>query len=525
MKPRRAMVGGAIIAAWIIGLALLVRREFYRPESERLSEAALRVAPGAVYYGVMQGDRQVGFASSTIDTAQSAISVRDYFVADIPVGGQSRRASARTNVALSRALRMQKFDFLLATEGAPVRANGRVEGDSVLIFALGSGDTKPDTQRIALTGPVLLPTLVPLAIALGETPKVGKRYVLPIFDPASMAPKDVGVTVRAESSIVVNDSSVFDAVTRKWHGVRPDTLHSWELIAEAGGGFSGWVDEQGRIVETSQLGFVLKRLPYEVAFENWRTDSAHLAVTQDRDILETTAIAANRRLSGRVESLRVKLADVDLAGFALNGQRQRMAGDTLVIGGQPAASMVADYKLPYGRFRDAEVQPEPLIESGNPAIRALARRFMFGEARRGPGERDPRVVAERINSWVHDSIADRITFGVPSAIQVLRSRVGDCNEHTQLFVALARASGIPARIAAGLAYVDGKFYYHAWPEILLGDWVPVDPTFGQFPADAAHLRFVVGGLAHQTELLRLMGNLKIDVLAVNGSQPRPILRK
>jgi transglutaminase-like putative cysteine protease len=125
-------------------------------------------------------------------------------------------------------------------------------------------------------------------------------------------------------------------------------------------------------------------------------------------------------------------------------------------------------------------------------------------------------VAERINTWVHDSVTNRITFGVPSALQVLESRVGDCNEHTQLFVALARAVGLPARIAAGLAYVDGKFYYHAWPEVLLADWVAVDPTFGQFPADAAHLRFVVGGLTHQVELLRLMGNLKIDVLAVNG---------
>jgi hypothetical protein len=65
--------------------------------------------------------------------------------------------------------------------------------------------------------------------------------------------------------------------------------------------------------------------------------------------------------------------------------------------------------------------------------------------------------------------------------------------------------------------VDGKFYYHAWPEVFLGDWVGVDPTFGQFPADAAHLRFTIGGLDRQTSLLRLMGNLKIDVLEVNGA--------
>jgi hypothetical protein len=467
---------------------------------------------------VMQGDKQVGFASSTIDTAQSSITVADYFVADIPMGGAARRASARTNVTLSRGLRMEKFDFSLDTEGAPISGTGRVDGDSVLIFALGSGTSKPDTQRVTLTGPILLPTLVPLAVALGETPKVGKRYVLPIFDPASMAPRDVGITVRAESVFVVDDSSVFDSTTKRWHGVHPDTLHAWELNAETGGGFSGWVDGQGRIVATSQLGFVLTRLPYEVAFENWRTDSAHLAVTSDRDILETTAIAANKRLDRRIETLRVRLSNVDLAGYALNGERQRLIGDTLTIGPQSAVSMAATYKSPFDRLQDADTHAEPLIESGNREIRQLARRIR-GE------ETDPRIVAARINTWVHDSIAGRITFGVPSAIQVLKSRTGDCNEHTQLFVALARANGIPSRIAAGLAYVDGKFYYHAWPEILLRDWVPVDPTFGQFPADAAHLRFVVGGLARQTELLRLMGNLKIDVLAVNGAAPRAVTRK
>jgi len=49
-------------------------------------------------------------------------------------------------------------------------------------------------------------------------------------------------------------------------------------------------------------------------------------------------------------------------------------------------------------------------------------------------------------------------------------------------------------------------------EVMLRGWVAVDPTFGQFPADAAHLRFINGGLARQTELIKLVGNLKIQIL-------------
>src|SRR6185312_16164391 len=153
------------------------------------------------------------------------------------------------------------------------------------------------------------------------------------------SPKDVGVDVRAESSFVVNDSAVFDSTTRRWYGIQPATIKAFQLTAATSGGFTGWVDEQGRIVETTQLGLALKRLPYEVAFENWRADSTQLAVTDDRDILETTAIAANKRMDRRVESLRVRLTGVDLSGFDLNGGRQALHGDTLIISPLPASAL------------------------------------------------------------------------------------------------------------------------------------------------------------------------------------------
>jgi transglutaminase-like putative cysteine protease len=229
------------------------------------------------------------------------------------------------------------------------------------------------------------------------------------------------------------------------------------------------------------------------------------------DILEGTAIAAGA-LPGRdgPTRLRVRLSGTSLDGFDLQGGRQRREGNELTITREGADVLAADWTLA-GRqagFRQrfaAELASEPLLQANDPAIVALALRI-------AGNERDPRVVAERINRWVHDSLAKEITLSIPNAVQVLRSRRGDCNEHTQLFTALARAVGIPTRIATGLAYVNGKFYYHAWPEIRLRDWVAVDPTFGQFPADAAHLRFVRGGLTRQGELLRLVGTLRIEVL-------------
>lgn len=518
---RRAVLAIGIIALWIVGLGVLVQRELFRPHAEQLTEAGLRVTPSATFFAVLQRGQQIGFASSTVDTTDGGIAQDDYLVADLPIGGRLHRASARSSVQLTRALHLRSFTLEVDAGLAPINATGRVIGDSLLLVTVnGVADQPADTQRVRLTGPIISPTILPIAVALGQRPRTGASYTLPVFDPATMAPREVVVKVESESLFVLQDSSVFDRTTRRWNGARPDTVRAWRLSsAPANGGteargFNGWVDEQGRVVLLEQfLGLTLERRPYEVAFENWKADARArgAAVTADEDIFETTAIAANKRLGERLRELRVRLTGVSLDGFEVKGYRQRLTGDTLVVTREGPAALAANYALPGGARNSIAavfLDPEPLLESGNPEIRSLAIRL------RGQ-ERNPAVVAERINRWVYDSLRKEITVGVPSALATLRSRVGDCNEHTQLYVATARAAGIPARVAAGLAYVDGKFYYHAWPEVWLERWVAVDPTFGQFPADASHLRFTVGGLGRQAELLRLMGALRIDVLSAH----------
>ena len=157
--------------------------------------------------------------------------------------------------------------------------------------------------------------------------------------------------------------------------------------------------------------------------------------------------------------------------------------------------------------------PEPFIESDAPEIKAEAERMVAGVA-------GTRARAERLTREVNSLIDKKPTVSLPSALEVLRTKVGDCNEHTALFVALARSLGIPSRINVGVVYVRGAFYYHAWPEVYIdegqgqGLWLPVDPTFNQFPADATHLRLARGGLDKQAAILPMIGKTEIFVSEV-----------
>jgi transglutaminase-like putative cysteine protease len=368
-------------------------------------------------------------------------------------------------------------------------------------------------MRVPLERPVVLPGLVPLHVAFGQEVQVGGSYSLRMFDPLILKERELTIRITGDSTFVVPDSATFDSTAGQWVAARWDTVRAYRVEQDmAGLAVSAWIDEVGRIVKaTSPVGFTMERSAFELAHENFRRRAATPDLSIAGDLIRQTAIASNVRLPEQsARALTVRLGGVDLGGFDLSGGRQSVRGDTLTVRTEPAELFDADFRIPappsrFGPF----IRPEPLIQSDDPRIQAQARQIIGRQ-------RDPHRVADLLNRWVHDNLDKAITVSVPSAVQVLESRRGDCNEHTVLYVALARAVGLPARTAAGLVYLDGRFYYHAWPEVHLGDWVAVDPTFGQFPADASHLRFTIGGLARQVELIRLIGRLSLDVI---GSQP------
>ncbi|HSD98527.1 MAG TPA: transglutaminase-like domain-containing protein [Patescibacteria group bacterium] len=108
---------------------------------------------------------------------------------------------------------------------------------------------------------------------------------------------------------------------------------------------------------------------------------------------------------------------------------------------------------------------------------------------------------------------EQIRIGALGVLQNPSSAV--CLEFTDLFIALSRAAGIPAREIDGFAYTQNtisrplslsKDVLHAWPEYYDNDkhtWVMVDPTWGNTTGgvdyfhllDFDHVAFVVKGVS------------------------------
>jgi len=506
----RSIVGTSIIVAWAGVAGLHVRREYFIAESARLEAGARTLAPGTHFFVVRMNGRAIGTATTRLDTVADTLRFNDQLLLDVPAMDTVHRAMTSTRIDMSRGLQMRGFAFRLASKIGDFAAQGTVQPDSTLVIRVQAGGTE-QSSTIPANG-VLLEGAVTLRMAAAGRLRVGEELTVRTFDPSAMAVRASLIRVTATDTLILPDSARV-ASGNRWEAAVWDTIPVWRIEQTVGGiAMASWVDEDGMMVRAeSPLGFEIERTTFELARQEWLAASTDAGRSAGFGaLIETTAIASNADLSDIAarDRLTVRLIGVDLTGFDLAGGRQSMRGDTLTVAREDFdAFRNAGYTLPYRGTGEplAETGPTPLIQSDDERIIRAARDAVNRT-------RDPAAAARRLNQYVYTLLKKEITPSVPSALQVLEARRGDCNEHTVLYVALARALGMPARTAVGLVHVNGRFYYHAWPEVWLADsWVAVDPTLGQFPADASHLRFIVGGLARQVELIRLIGRLEIDV--------------
>lgn len=489
-----------------------IKREYYKPVAMRLEEGARSLAPGSYYYVVKMQGHAIGFARSKFDTLSTGYVFEDVMMLDVPAMDTVHRAIAQTRIEFGKSLQLDHFTFNLISEIGRFDVAGTMRPDSQLDVELKTGGK---VQRITFPANkgLMLDAAVPLRLAASHELQVGRKFTTRVFDPSSMSDRESQLTITARDTMIVPDSARWDPARDEFVTTSLDTIPVWRLEQTFGSiKIANWIDEDGHLVKAeSPLGFTLERTAYELANQEWKRSSTNKeAAAGYGAIIEQTAIASNVDLGavGSTDHLRVRLKNVDLEGFDLAGGRQELHGDTLVIGREAPAALHATYKLPYRGNKDveAELMATPLIQSNDLGIIRIARRITGRTS-------DPVEASRMLNDWVYHNLKKEITLSIPSALQVLEARQGDCNEHTVLYVALARAVGLPARTAVGLVYVRGHFYYHAWPEVYLGqNWVAVDPTLGQYPADASHLRFLIGGLARQVELIRLIGRLNLEVV-------------
>jgi hypothetical protein len=488
---RALFIEFALVALFGVALALRLGGVVGGPvEAPPDFEAeALATGEDEFWTGIYVGESKAGYSvkrrAALSDGGQR---LRERTLLRLAAFGTQREIRLRLDARLDSARELESFTFVLFTDPVDVRAEGRREGE-VLRVQLFQGET--ELQSLDLDADTALPVnLVPSLVA--SSPSPGTVVETEVFDPTTLSERTARIEVVGRETVP---------------GLgRTEGLHL--RIETQGVTLESWVDERGETLrEEGLLGMVTLRETREDALsKGWNRD-------QPPDLISLSAVPIHGvPIQGRdLRRLRVRVQGAEVVHKLLGEQYGDAYRDQELELVKAEPETFVDYVLPASEDRFAAyLQEEALIETGDARLVQIAADVIHGDAQ-------ALLAAERLTSWVFKRLIKTPVFGVPGALATLDSGQGDCNEHTALYTALARTAGLPTRVAAGIVWSDsllrnGAFYYHAWPEVWLGAWIPVDPTFGQYPADPTHIRLVVGSLAAQTELVGVIGNLEIEVL-------------
>jgi len=467
-----------ILVAWVWQMGAIVSQAYLQPSQVALAGDLSRYGPSAHWKGVYYRGDKIGFSVSQTLPTSDGYELQEDGQLQMTLMGATTAARIRTSAFVDKAFGLQSFSFSLDPGTGAIDVEGRLEGRQLFLTIRTPTGTRSETRE--LEQPPLLAINLPRRLA-AEGLSVGKRFEVRMFDPATLA--------NAPMLVEVKERELVRVAGRSLPAFRVETRFS-------GIESTSWVTEVGEVVkEESAMGLVVLRETRERAMAlavpgSVRSDMIQAAAIEP----ELTRLIDN---PAGVEYLRVRLTGTGLSGPDLQGAGQTVTGDVFEIRDTGVAE-----PSPLDPEAASYLAPEAFIESDDPEVVAEAER-----ATRGVD--GPRAQAERLVRHVHALIEKKPTLSLPSAREVLRTRVGDCNEHTALYVAMARALGVNLR---------GAFYYHAWAEVYieepkgLGVWLAVDPTLNQFVADSTHIRLSRGGLERQAVILPLIGHAKMTVL-------------
>ncbi len=470
-------------------MGMMINRAYLQASPINLATDLARYGTTAQWRGVYYRGEKIGFTVSQVQPTDNGFELHEDGRLQFTLLGSVTPAALHTTARVDRNFQLQSFSFSLDPGTGPMEINGRLDGLRLSLEIASQSGKRTEVRDLKEPPALMLSVGRRLA---SEGLVAGARRQWTVFDPASMQ--------NAPVTIDIDDREIVAAGGRR--GIPAFKVQ----MTFSGLTTTAWVTDTGEIVrEESPMGLITVVETQEQATALSVSDSMR------SDMLEAAAIVPalgryNIAETRDVVRLKLRLTGADLSSRDVRGEGQQVDGDLI--------ELVDPRTLKPGQHPgdlDRYLQPEPFVESDAPEILAAAERMVQGVT--GTRERAERLMRE-VNSYVEK----KPTVSLPSALEVLRTRVGDCNEHTVLFVAMARSLGIPARINVGVAYVRGAFYYHAWPEVYIdegggrGLWLPVDPTFNQFPADATHVRLARGGLDKQAAIIPLIGRAEITVV-------------
>jgi hypothetical protein len=434
------------------------------------------------WMGVYIQGVKIGYSFSRIQRSENHYRLMHRMKMNLSMMGQQEQVVSEFTGITDQDFSLQQFEFDFQSLNRQFRAVGEIKQNQLMIEVKTGGETKKEKREIS--EPVY-PAVLLGNIAFKRQFQVGKQYSVKVFDPTVLSVIDAKVQIIGKEKITIQGTD--------------HNLNKIEVIM-LGLKTTMWVDDNG--ITRKEMS-----APGLISIEEARDKALAVEETKEKlDILSLFSVPVDTILTEprALKYLKLEISNIDTTGLMITDDYQQVVQTDPLIIEIRTPDTIAQLILPISAQSDY-LKPSLYIQSDNVEMKRTASNIVGSE-------KNAALASRKILSWVFNNVAKQSTASLPSALDVLQNLEGDCNEHAILFTALCRAAGIPAQICVGLVYVDGRFYYHAWNKVYLDQWITVDPTFNQFPADATHIKFAEGELEEQAKVLKVVGEIAIKIL-------------
>jgi transglutaminase-like putative cysteine protease len=447
---------------------------------------------GERWFSIVMNKEKTGFSHLQIREAGDGYEVTAESCSKMVVLGFSRENSSWERYLINRDLSLRSFEVTEIVDGKPLHLKGEATTKGVRVSIAETGRTKEKTLKAK--GAVYPPPVLNLyPLMQGVAP--GKKFRLNMLDIEEAKIQEVKITV-----VGVEHLAGGPATVRLQNNLYP-VVDNDIWVDYAGNTVQESVRE-GLIVTRAEDGRSARKFLYEAAL-------AQKALVRDFSLVRVDSPLGN-------PAVLMKLV-VELAGIPGSlplpeggGQKgSRVNGERVVVAVERPLLRLADNHSPMPLAPASRyLGPSDEIIPQNAEIIALKNEIVGTE-------QAPERIVQKLAHWVAAQIADRPADG-RTPLETIAAKSGNSESHARLYASLARAAGIPTRLVAGLFYVSGKgFLYHGWAESYVGagDWLAVDPTLGQVPADVTHIKLVEGDTPEELlPLADVVGRVRARIL-------------
>lgn len=441
---------------------------------------------GERWFSISMDGERVGFGHLTITPSGDGYRLDTEGSVKLRVMGSSREVSSKETYLIGRDLSLRSFAAESLIDGSPLELKGEVMEKGVRVEVTSGGSKKERTLKAK--GKVYPGAVLNIYPLMQGTAK-GKQYRIPILDAESVKVKEIKVEVLGE--VELPDGSPGVHLKNNLYSIVDNDI---------------WVDLKGNTVRESVRDDLVVTEGEDEATA--RAKLADAALAKRDAVLDFSLVKVEPPIErpAELKKLSVELSGIPATQVILQGRGQQ--GTRLPDGVVLFTMPNPDYKLqPTEAPTSADLQPDTRIPSDSPEIIALKNEIVGKE-------KAPATVARLLAGWVAREIKGAVTDS-QSPLETLKNRSGNCQSHARLYAALARAAGIPTRFVSGLVYAEGQgFLYHSWAESYLdGGWTPLDPTFGEFPANLTHIKFFEGDAPDDmAPLAGMIGKVQAQVI-------------